>query len=333
MPQGIWIWLVFLVPMLCAILILWLWLRLRTEEEPVLPVKQIGQTIDDFGMYNTVRPIPAWEKGSKKRPTVFIDVGSMPQQRPLGIELQELKVIRVLASGAQWGWQVGDKIVSIAGQVVVTFEELWDRIQSERDRVPVRFIVERGEELIDPIAEEIARLNEAARQTQQTMRRNNAATAPSPEQLEAGLAKGAQQGATGKVAPAPSPAFLEVAKLRQPAEAWVPKSSGALSPKGLPSALVGWETWEARLEDEPQIQEKHSRSAIVKNTGVERGDLGTTKFMRSYALTDGEKLKKTLSRPTDVGMQDVRFKRDGWGRSVIQVGNQGRHILSCDGDR
>jgi len=74
---------------------------------------------------------------------VAIVVPELPQVRPLGLELLETKVIRVHAWGKKCGWEVGDVIVSINGVNVSTFEEVWQRIQVERDRPPVRFIAER----------------------------------------------------------------------------------------------------------------------------------------------------------------------------------------------
>jgi len=314
LPRGIWVWLVLLVPLLIGIAIVVLWIKLMKDDDEPAPKHEVDQTNDSFGIYNVVKPTPPWERKTNKKPVVFIDMDEMPQMRPLGLELKELKVTRVHSAGAQWGWQVGDKIVQIAGQPVHTFEELWERIQNERDRCPVRFMVERGEETQDPIEEVFERVRLARNPAQ-------VAPEPSPESLEAGLAGAGAKKALPK----------EVAELRPPAQAWA-QHDAPVAPSGtggLPSALVGWESWAAPVESEEAPKKRHDRAEIARKAGVERSQLGTTRFMREFPLTTGERLKRTLQGRAVVGQQDVRYKVDGWGRSVVQVGDQGRSIISC----
>jgi len=74
---------------------------------------------------------------------VKLVIDDLPLSKPLGIELNECKVARVHPQGSKWGWQVGDTCVQVGSYPVSTFEEIWARIQIERDRLPCTFLVER----------------------------------------------------------------------------------------------------------------------------------------------------------------------------------------------
>jgi len=144
LPQGSWVWLLLLVP--CAGGILWFCYIRYKDRKPTLDSDDgedasMGMKLDKFGFFKS------YKAENKERddikPHVCIVMSELPDSRPLGLELMELRVIRVHPWGAKHGWQVGDIIVDIAGHPVKTFEELWDRIQVERNRPPVRFTVER----------------------------------------------------------------------------------------------------------------------------------------------------------------------------------------------
>lgn len=300
-PRGIWVWLLLIVPCCIGICILFVWFRLRNEPVEILePAQKVEKTNDNFGMYGIVKPIPAWEKKGNKKPVVFIDVGELPAQRPLGIELRELKVTRVHAGGKRWGWEVGDNIVEIAGQAVFTFEELWDRIQAERDRCPVRFIVERDgapdldlEDPFEPLT--------------------------GPPGAEATMLPGSVPPAAGSGGQLPA----EVAALRGAggSSLWVPgeQRDPPRGDPGLPSAVVGWEAWVAHMPEPPEeddvlaLEQKPKRSPRKPKST-------TTAFMRAFPETAESQVKKMRQKPTDVGTRDVRYKIDAWGRQVIQVG-------------
>mmetsp|Transcript_16707 Transcript_16707/g.35456 ORF Transcript_16707/g.35456 Transcript_16707/m.35456 type:complete len:820 (+) Transcript_16707:157-2616(+) len=146
LPQGSWVWLLFLVPCCLGGTIFGLWMHLRRfDTGPVIVVKEkIEENIDKLGSFHIVRKRPDDDKTRKKPPVKRIMVGELPHTRPLGLELQETLVIRVHAPGAKWGFEVGDAIVNVAGHKVNTFEELWERIQVERQTgEPVAFMVHR----------------------------------------------------------------------------------------------------------------------------------------------------------------------------------------------
>ncbi|CAK9116987.1 unnamed protein product [Durusdinium trenchii] len=144
LPQGSWIWLLVLVP-LAGGLAFYCYVRckgreVQAEDDETLDTA-MGMKLDKFGFFKAYKAENRERKETK--PRVCIIMSELPDTRPLGLELVELRVVRVHPWGAKHGWQVGDIIVDIAGQPVNTFEELWDRIQVERNRPPVRFTVER----------------------------------------------------------------------------------------------------------------------------------------------------------------------------------------------
>jgi len=145
LPQGSWVWLLVLVPLAGGIV--WFCYIRYKDRKPTVDSDDgedasiMGMKLDKFGFFKS------YKAENKERddikPHVCIVMSELPDSRPLGLELMELRVIRVHPWGAKHGWQVGDIIVDIAGHPVKTFEELWDRIQVERNRPPVRFTAER----------------------------------------------------------------------------------------------------------------------------------------------------------------------------------------------
>jgi hypothetical protein len=110
-----------------------------------LPTKPVAvEDADQEGRYHKVKKKERDEElPDKNKLQVKLVVEELPAVKPLGLELFETKVNRVHSAGAVWGWQVGDNIVQVGGFPVSTFEDIWARIQIERDRLPCTFVVER----------------------------------------------------------------------------------------------------------------------------------------------------------------------------------------------
>lgn len=147
-PDGSWVFLILIAFCLVWCVILVLWYRARKNAELVVhvtPSAKIDEERDRIGGWTVVRKPEKDpdESPDKLKVTVKVVVDELPNEKPLGLEMQETKVVRVLPYGARWGWQEGDVIVEIGNYPVSTFEELWQRIQVERDRVPCIFMVER----------------------------------------------------------------------------------------------------------------------------------------------------------------------------------------------
>ncbi|CAE7210454.1 unnamed protein product [Symbiodinium natans] len=158
LPEGSWVWLLLLVPCSCGLVLVVYVRRLnkKFESEQVGEGEtDLGLKLDKFGFFHAYKAENVERETNK--PRVCIIMSELPDSRPLGLELLELRVVRVHPWGAKHGWQVGDIIVDIAGQPVSSFEQLWERIQVERNRPPVRFTVERWN--VQTTAEEEAALN------------------------------------------------------------------------------------------------------------------------------------------------------------------------------
>jgi len=158
------LWLALIVPCCCAICVFANWekvMRLQESLEPPHrddPKLKLEDHSDKIGRFSVIKRPPPDDVGRKRRELVRIMVKELPEKKPLGLELQELMVIRVHGGGAKWGWQEGDLILEIGGVRVECFEDLWERIKIERGRGhPVAFLVERlGRENVDPDAAAVA---------------------------------------------------------------------------------------------------------------------------------------------------------------------------------
>ena len=106
-------------------------------DKPMIEVTAEADKLGGFGFVK--KPDTVWEEDTRA-PLHVIYVGELPLKRPLGLEMQETTVIKVHPNGKKWGWKTGDKIVEMAGTPVRTFEEIWNQIQIERDRLPCRFV-------------------------------------------------------------------------------------------------------------------------------------------------------------------------------------------------
>jgi len=319
-PRGTWVWLILLVPsfLFCAILFICVRIRNRPRFPPD-PVCKMDFDGDKLGNFWMVKPKPDESDSKFKRPVHEIVLHDIPNQRPLGIELLELKVQRLHELGEKNGWEVGDQIVEIAGVAVSTFEEFWERLQVERNRLPVRIIVQRmGEGFID--AEE------------------RAAVRQGKAEAEAERVKKRSRGSVGQ------------APLQEVLGAQRPWGAGpTLAEMGLPSALVGWETWaqppaaassspspggpSPRLPGQPPSPGGASAAAASEGgrgakAGADR-NAATTRFMRSIPLTPGAKLLQAVRRK-DPDAGEVRTKEDAWGRTVVQVGPSPPPKRACE---
>jgi len=149
LPQGSWVWLILIIPCILGGFCVLLWKRAHKAAEWIDESLQGAKTpaeliADRNGPFHVVRrPEPTDDLPSNQRVLVKIVVDDLPVSKPLGLELIETKVARVHASGLKFGWQVADKIVQVGSFPVESFEEIWQRIQVERDRLPVTFLVER----------------------------------------------------------------------------------------------------------------------------------------------------------------------------------------------
>jgi len=320
--EGSWVWLLLVLPTLLLVAILLLVIRIKNAPEEILePACKLEEEGDKLGGFHRVRPKSDQYDVQRKRPVVQIEVGHLPEQRPLGLELLETKVVRVHSLGEKWGFQVGDVIVEIGGVPVDTFEDLWARIQVERDRPPTRFVVERlGDRGVDA------------------------------DELE--VANGAGKRNKSRRGSRIAPAVLDETESIEPEEhsfsASAKKWAGG-SPMGsthaLPSAMVGWETWATppRLAEtdgviidplpggsprggasspggSPPSSPTNRRKAKGSETG-NRADLTTTRFMRAFPETAGSKLLRAMKKK-DPAASDVRWQRDAWGRHVMKVGGK-----------
>jgi hypothetical protein len=178
--KGSWVLLLLVIP-LCIILVIcgiWYYGRLARWYMPE-GSDVLDENTDKYGVFRIVRNQRNGGEKPIKGQLVIIMVEDLPNLRPLGLELVETKVMRVHPRGQRFGWHVGDVIREIAGHEVHSFEEIWQRIQIERDRCPVKFVAERFDWS-----------KEAARAT-------------TPPEMQA--IKALQRGSRAKIGPLPEP--------------------------------------------------------------------------------------------------------------------------------
>mmetsp|Transcript_82143 Transcript_82143/g.255294 ORF Transcript_82143/g.255294 Transcript_82143/m.255294 type:complete len:662 (-) Transcript_82143:75-2060(-) len=205
---------------------------------------------------------------------------------PLGLELLETRVVRLHAYGAKNGFQVGDVIVDIAGCPVSTFEEIWERIQVERERPPVRFTVERHGSLPEDVQYAFARRGRGARSPAAV------AAAPASELRNAAAVEPGQLRG-GWMAPAVL-------------EAWAPPET---SSKPQPSASPRTEETE---EDEKQPPKATKAKIPIRNK---------SRFEEAFGDPKRDKLQEVIDKHNNKGknLEEVRWVRDAWGRSVVKI--------------
>lgn len=149
LPGGSWIWLILIVPFFLGLFCVYLWHRAHKAAEWVDDNIEGAKTdaeqiADRFGPFHVCRkPDKPDSLPPNQKTLVKLEIDELPMSKPLGLELNECKVARVHAQGGKNGWFVGDTIVQVGTYPVSTFEEIWQRIQIERDRLPCIFLVER----------------------------------------------------------------------------------------------------------------------------------------------------------------------------------------------
>jgi len=315
LPDGWWIWFFTIIPCCMGLLgsyVLW---RVFSTMASIVP-EHFGDTMelenDKFGTYANFKPEKREYTTDPVMPRIPIVMPELPLHRPLGLELVELRVVRVHAWGKRNGWMVGDIIRDIAGHPVDTFEELWERIQVERNRPPVRFTAERWNIL--PSQEELAAVHAGSK-------------------------------SESKVAIDAAPEIY--GQDSQHHEKSFPRAMGA---NGLPSNIHGWD-YEYE-DDEDDFYDDYDTTddfqfAIPKNQTGKDGKY-VSRFNESFEIvkkppeTEQEDAKdektKALERKKAeeakkatnafVGNEEkkgrsfaseaVVFSRDAWGRSVVK---------------
>jgi len=342
LPQGSWVWLLILVPFAVGVLFfLYICCRDRkpsADSDDGEDTSIMGMKLDKFGFFKSYKAENREKQDNK--PRVCIVMSELPDTRPLGLELVELRVVRVHPWGAKHGWQVGDIIVDIAGQPVNTFEELWERIQVERNRPPVRFTVERWnvtatveERKAADLLDNQAAVKKMKRQVDEDREKRSKSRIASKQMAEA---------------------------MAQQAEATKPRTLG---PNAIPGMMQRWE--EEEYEDDEEYSyysEDDSRlntaSTVHFPTGRFKSRFNTVFQVLDRSKDDvserpsrpetpgspgsAEKKEKKLSEPEGkdapnegnkarIFPQDLErrtfqrdkviFTKDAWGRSVVKVMN------------
>mmetsp|Transcript_31443 Transcript_31443/g.57060 ORF Transcript_31443/g.57060 Transcript_31443/m.57060 type:complete len:793 (-) Transcript_31443:69-2447(-) len=300
------------------------------DEGPSLP-ESLEMKNDKFGVFHAFNPEKNSELNGPDKPRICIMMPELPQNRPLGLELLELRVVRVHDWGKRHGWQVGDIIVDIGGQSVKTFEELWERIQIERNRPPVRFTVERWNILNTDQEEEAADLGSPA-----APGRKNRATKTKSDTTSKTLRQVANENNMFL------PNTVGQHSLNSAAHGWdyewddqydedgyyeeredYEESHQGSQPSRAESEMEGYksrflEVFEVVKKKEPKPEE--IEDAEGDGEGEENAEAAAAKKLEKAM---GEKKKANLYNDDAKGKSfktnRVVFARDAWGRSVVQV--------------
>lgn len=294
LPEGSWVWLLLLAPLFVGTGIGLLCKRIRQRQEleaRVVPLAKLEEDGNALGGFNVVRRNR--EEVVKTRPLVCIEVGELPEVRPLGLELVETQVERVHPWGERWGWRVGDVIVDIAGHPVTTFEELWQHIQTERLRAPVRFVVERCD-----FADNRGRAAPRVRPSADGFAADGAGSGP-------GGPGGPGPGGPG--AARPGPGMVAGAPTERPAgwPQWLGPQTGREADPAKSDA--GSDDWGALAEEPPATQWQLEQLAPVVRSN----------FVQAFEETRVSKLfaqRKPWDPPSE-----VRWATDASGRAVVAI--------------
>mmetsp|Transcript_41448 Transcript_41448/g.131819 ORF Transcript_41448/g.131819 Transcript_41448/m.131819 type:complete len:717 (-) Transcript_41448:57-2207(-) len=284
LPQGSWVWLLLFGPLTIGLGVVACWFRTRNYRDSETQ-GDVQEDTDRHGGFKVVRAAEHHDP-AKNKPVVHVDVPTLPETQPLGLELLETRVVRLHAYGAKNGFQVGDVIVDIAGCPVSTFEEIWERIQVERERPPVRFTVERHGSLPEDVQYAFARRGRGARSPAAV------AAAPASELRNAAAVEPGQLRG-GWMAPAVL-------------EAWAPPET---SSKPQPSASPRTEETE---EDEKQPPKATKAKIPIRNK---------SRFEEAFGDPKRDKLQEVIDKHNNKGknLEEVRWVRDAWGRSVVKI--------------
>jgi len=321
-PEGWWVWLLLFLPCFWGgIGILYCKYRIdkvAPESDAHVPTTMDYEN-DKFGRYNVVR-MPARDS-DPVMPRCGIVMPELPAVRPLGLELVELRVIRVYPWGAKHGWKVGDIIVDIAGTQVRDFAELWDRIQVERNRPPVRFTVERWS--VIPTLEE----EEAA---DKGLRSIAAAQAIADADKHDASKFDSKSRGSSKIGP--DPATMSAEALR---DIGTIRADDALRAEpGVPGAMHGWDnceedesSWDNSEEDYSETPSKTREAAARELAEVNY----KSRFSAAFEVVVSPKASKKGKAAVDALKEGakkvpmasqsnpVMFTKDAWGRSVVKV--------------
>merc|ERR1719468_643472 len=277
------------------------------------PVKtDLVEDSDRFGGFKVMHTPE--EPQESAAPIVHIVLPHLPEVRPLGLELMETRVIRVHPWGAKHGFRVGDIIVDISGVAVHTFEELWQRVQIERARPPVRFSVERRSPNLDeaiavrPVPPAQVPRHEASRVVNTTVVGSQlgglgrSTVALSSQLRNAGTA-GESTGPASAVVLADTPVAASRPSSSGPLQAWAesPQGGSAKSTKQRPC--------------EPQ----HEEVQEPKPPRITYAERPKSKFEQAFGDPNHDRLQEIVDRHnprTGAAFNEVRFARDAWGRSI-----------------
>jgi len=332
LPEGSWIWLMLLIPLFCSIGF-FLYIRClnkKFEREQVAEGDTVlGMKLDKFGFFHAYKAENVEREETK--PRICIVMSELPDSRPLGLELMELRVVRVHPWGAKHGWQVGDIIVDIAGQPVSSFEQLWERIQVERNRPPVRFTVERWN--VQTTAEEEAVI--AAQDPDIQLKKQKKLVAEDREQRSKSRIASKQQQQSPPTTASDKPTAF-------------PRTLG---PNALPGMAHGWDDYDEEEEEEYDEYSDYSEDdSRIRQSTTSSFPAGRYK---SRFNTNFEVIKKDTPEPQEEPPKEgepantgpaeaktiaerffpkdmerrtyeknkVVFTRDAWGRSVVKVMN------------
>jgi hypothetical protein len=292
LPEGWEVWLLLFIPglLLLCVLAAWFYTRARgwhqSERDDTVEASQ-----DKHGVFHIVRNERKHQEDVARGTMVYILVTDLPSQRPLGLELEETRVARVHPRGARMGWHAGDVIREIAGVPVETFEDVWKRIQIERDRAPTKFLVERfdwSEEAGKPVAPD-----GPVGMPRGTASKSKIAPAPladgttltgiAANQLPDGVTSAVLGWEAWAVAPAPAPEPAAQDLPSQLEAAGAAATRQAEERKRREAAMKRREAVEAWKEFDQQAQEEAPAG------GLQHGEDGEH---------DGDDLGQTLDRPT-----------------------------------
>lgn len=311
-PVALLIWLVTLVPC-CAFCGIALWWSKKQFDfiPPVSDGKVVIET-DALGQFTAVKKDLAYAKEERVR-KVAITVDKLPERRPLGLELRELTVVRTHAPGKRMGWQVGDVILSIAGQKVETFEDLWAQIQLQRDRCPVTFIAERrGAEVLHDVADSPAAASRGGLRSAAAggtfgdtdvrglIGELDAAVAGAGDEFEPGDSSG-----DDKVHPFAMQA-MDLSRVDGPVTIALPPEPKA--PK-----------IETR-DPKPNILERPKKVLPYdKGSSAFESSFPEMEAIEAQAANEGRPAPKKFPKPWESSKAEVRWVRDAWGRQTQTV--------------
>jgi len=351
------IWLIVIIPMCLGIFTICFWDKIKRNLDAIEiegaasledPKNRMEREGDKLGSFNIVRR-PRVDVPDKKQSLARIIVPELAEKRPLGLELQELQVVRVHPFGEKCGWKEGDLILEIAGIEVKSFEELWDRIQIERDRAPITFIVERrgghnvDAEAIRAVNEDAGKTKEAEKEKQEAVRKLPSQTSKvfaesrdaryvdagiDPKQVAAALRNTAS--VPGSITAPDEHGSSQV----EMGDSWnweEDHDDGERMNAGPSTVLAGWDDWDADVEGQQDYSEYSYEASEVAAPVVKKPPAWAARLAKEPRIEDAfakvVDLKSMLNK-TKYDRTEVRYSRDAWGRHKVNV-----DVLHGDGTK